>query len=437
MKNSPVEAANAGRKDPPPGVAGWRWGVVWLMFLATLINYMDRQTLGSTARYIKDEFRLTEEDYGWVEFWFILSYALFGIPAGYLADRLNLRWLYAAALLVWSAAGFATGLARDVVLLSLCRLVLGMGEAFNWPCAVSIVRRLIPLESRSLANGIFHSGASAGAILTPLLMLAIVGDRAENWRFLFQVVGALGLVWVVLWLWFVRGPRAEEMSRLPEDALAPAVAPGAVTRPESFLRVLERRQFWITLAVGITVNICWHFYRVWLPRFLDVDLKLSQHNVQLTLMAFYLSADVGSLSAGYLTRRLTYAGASVERSRKVVLLFSSLLCLLSLPAALAPGPAVALPLILLVAVGAMGGFPIYFALNQETAPRQTALCLGVTGSVSLLSIAVLTPLVGQLVDRTGSFAPSLIAVGIVPLLGALISFFWPESPAPERGPDQR
>ena len=218
-----------------------------------------------------------------------------------MADRLNLRWLYAAALLIWSAAGFATGLARDVVLLSLCRLVLGMGEAFNWPCAVSIVRRLVPLESRSMANGIFHSGASAGAILTPLLMLASVGDRAENWRLLFQVVGALGLVWVVLWLWFVRGQRAEQMSRLPEDAQAPAVAPGTITRPESFLRVLERRQFWITLAVGVTVNICWHFYRVWLPRFLDVDLKLSNHDIQLTLMAFYLAADVGSLSAGYLT----------------------------------------------------------------------------------------------------------------------------------------
>jgi ACS family hexuronate transporter-like MFS transporter len=407
-------------------VARWRWGVIWLMFLATLINYMDRQALGSTARYIKDEFGLTEETYGWVEFWFILSYALFGIPAGYLADRLNLRWLYAAALLVWSAAGFLTGLATDVVMLSFCRLVLGMGEAFNWPCAVSIVRRLIPLESRSLANGIFHSGASAGAILTPLLVLVLVGDRAENWRLLFQLVGALGLVWVVLWLGFVRGERAEVMSRLPEDASIPEHGPDAVPEPDSFLRVLERRQFWITLAVGMAVNICWHFYRVWLPRFLDVDLKLSQHDIQLMLMAFYLSADVGSLSAGYLTRRLTYAGTSVERSRKIVLLLAALLCLASLPAALATGPTIALPLILLVGVGAMGGFPIYFALNQEAAPRHTALCLGVTGSVSLLSIAALTPPIGLLVDRTGSFALSLIAIGFVPLIGALVGLSWPE-----------
>src|SRR5262249_30807700 len=155
--------------------------------------------------------------------------------------------------------------------------------------------------------------------------------------------------------------------------------------PSSFVAVLRSRAFWITLAVGIAVNICWHFYRVWLPRFLDVDRKLSQQEIQLALIGFYLAADLGSLTAGYLTRRLTDACYSVERARKVVLLAAASLFTLSLPAALAPSPWLAFPLTLLVAVGAMGGFPIYFALNQEAAPRHTALCLGVTGSVSLLA----------------------------------------------------
>src|SRR3954468_6784400 len=103
------------------------------MFLATMINYMDRQALGATSAFIKEDFRLTEEGYGWVEFWFGIAYGLFQIPAGFLSDRLPLRWLYAGALLLWSAAGFATGLAGDVVMLMACRVVLGMGEAFNWP----------------------------------------------------------------------------------------------------------------------------------------------------------------------------------------------------------------------------------------------------------------------------------------------------------------
>jgi len=121
-------------------IASWRWGIVWLTFLATTLNYMDRQTLQSTATYIKADFGLDEEGYGWISFWFSLSYGLFQFPAGFLADRWNLRRLYVAALLVWSAAGFMIGMSDTVLMMSACRFVLGLGEAFNWPCAATIVR---------------------------------------------------------------------------------------------------------------------------------------------------------------------------------------------------------------------------------------------------------------------------------------------------------
>src|SRR5947207_4489562 len=197
----------------------WRWGVIWLMFLATMLNYMDRQTVGSLSKSIMAEFSLTEQGYGWLEFWFGLSYGLFQVPAGFLADRMHLRWVYAGALLVWSAAGFATGLADSVVVLMACRVMLGVGEAFNWPCAVGIVRRLIPLESRGLANGIFHSGASIGAVLTPLVVLVVVGEQGENWRLVFQLIGGAGLLWAVLWF--------SSLSRVHTEAFARQPAPGA------------------------------------------------------------------------------------------------------------------------------------------------------------------------------------------------------------------
>src|SRR5262245_57117506 len=113
-------------------IAAWRWGIIWMLFLATTLNYMDRQTLQSTATYIQQEFNLNEEGYGWIAFWFSLSYGIFQFPAGFLADRWNLRGLYVSALLVWSAAGFMIGLSDTVVMMSACRFVLGMGEAFNW-----------------------------------------------------------------------------------------------------------------------------------------------------------------------------------------------------------------------------------------------------------------------------------------------------------------
>src|SRR5690242_12014472 len=106
----------------PVPIPAWKWQVVWLMFLATMICYMDRQTIGSTSSYIMKEFQLNEEGYGWVAFSFGISFAIFQLFAGSMADRLNLRWLYAVALLVWSAAGFFTGFAQTVGLLMACRV---------------------------------------------------------------------------------------------------------------------------------------------------------------------------------------------------------------------------------------------------------------------------------------------------------------------------
>ncbi|MBY0522686.1 MAG: MFS transporter [Gemmataceae bacterium] len=403
----------------------WRWGVVWLMFLATLINYMDRQVLGSTNEHIKNEFGLNEEGYGWVEFWFGLAYGLMQVPAGYLADRLNLRWLYAGALLVWSAAGLFTGLAQTVAILMACRVLLGLGEAFNWTCAVGIVRRIIPLESRSLANGIFHGGASIGAVLTPLLVLAVVGPGGENWRLVYQLIGALGLLWVVLWFWCIRGPNAELISRPTVDPIAAGTEqPGESSG--SFRHVLMLRTFWITMAVSITVNFCWHCWRIWLPRFLKVDLHFSQTDIQYILMAFFVAADVGCMGAGWLTRRLTHAGYSVERSRKIVLVITSLMCTAALPAVLIVQPWLSLALVLVVAAGAMGGFAIFFSLSQEISARHTSLCLGILGSTAWIIIAILTPVVGRLADELGTFGPSMIAIGFVPLVGAMIGLLWPE-----------
>jgi len=412
----------------PPTIEPWRWGVIWMLFLATLINYMDRQTLGSTSKHVMKEFGLTEQGYGWIEFWFGISYGLMQFPAGYLADRLNLRWLLAGALLVWSAAGFATGLAQTVTMLMACRVLLGIGEAFNWTCAVGIVQRVIPLESRSLANGIFHSGASIGAVLTPLLVLNLVGRNGENWRLVFQIVGALGLVWAVLWFWCLRGERAAVVCQQPDEAPA-AAAKDTNATGVSFLQVLGMRTFWITMVVSITVNFCWHCYRIWLPRILEVDLHLSQEEIQYMLMAFFVAADLGCMGAGWLTRRLTRAGLSVARSRKIVGVITALFCTLSLPAALIMEPRITLPLILLVSAGAMGGFVIFFSLSQAIAVQHTSLCLGILGSTAWIIIAVSTPYVGMLADRLGGFAPTLAVIGFVPLVGAIIGLWWPE-PAP-------
>src|SRR3982750_3601471 len=126
-------ADSASLKAPIPR---WKWGVVVMMLFATVINYLDRQAMGNLSSFIKKDFDLNEKGYGTLEAIFGYSYAAFLVIAGFLADRFSLRWLYAGALLVWSAAGFATGFVGTLLELQLCRAILGAGEAFNWPVAV-------------------------------------------------------------------------------------------------------------------------------------------------------------------------------------------------------------------------------------------------------------------------------------------------------------
>ncbi|HYV36277.1 MAG TPA: MFS transporter [Gemmataceae bacterium] len=427
--NQSIQVAQPSAKPPAQHepIASWRWGIVWLLFLATTLNYMDRQTLQSTATYIIKDLQLDEEGYGWIAFAFNVSYGLFQFPAGFLADRWNLRRLYVAALLVWSAAGFMIGMSDTVLMMSACRFILGLGEAFNWPCAATAVRRVIPHEARGLANGIFHSGASMGAIITPFLVLAIVVKAGLNWRVVFQVVGALGLVWAALWYWCLRGPRASVVTH-------PTTSEGDIDlhRPtfaeefRSFTTLMNLRIFWITFVVSLTINFCWHFYRDWLPRFLDRDLRFDSEEIQWSLMAYFLGADLGSLSAGYMTRKLTHWGFSLERSRKIVLMAAALLCVLSTPAVLANDAWVTMTLIVLVGAGSLGCFPIWLTMTQELSGRHTAVCIGFFGTTGWIAIAASSPLIGKLVDQIGTFGPCLIVVGFVPLIGAVGALWWPE-----------
>ncbi|MFO0810378.1 MAG: MFS transporter [Gemmataceae bacterium] len=460
--------------DPLPvtsRVASWKWGVVWLLFLATVINYMDRQTIGVLSGPIKTAFtsdqsslalgglfeetpradtgkrHLSEGGYGWIEFAFGFTFATFQFVAGSLVDRSSLRWCYAGALVLWSAAGFLTGLATTVEILILCRIVLAVGEAFNWPCAVSSVQRLLPREQRSLANGIFHSGASIGAIVTPLLVLSMVGRSGAGWQTVFFVVGGGGAVWAVLWLAYLRGERAAIIDH-------PAGGEANVAPADTFRELLCRPQLWIAIAVGVCVNICWHFCRVWLPRYLDVDLhfsfkgtdtvmatvplpwgewKLSPADVGLLIQSgFYVAADLGSLTAGYVTRRIIHAGVPVERARKVVQLGTAALCLFTVPAMYAANPWVTIPLLYVVAAGSMGGFANYFALTQEVSPRRTAQVLGLTGAAAWYTVASLNPIVGGIADNIKTFVPLFMAVGVVPLVGACVGLLWRKQTAAAR-----
>ena len=199
VRGTSTRASSGVSTGSPIGApAFWAWGLCWLMFASTVLNYMDRQAIALVGPQIKAQFALDNRGYGWVMAAFQLTYAFFQLPAGYLVDRWNVRRTYATAVLWWSCAGIATAFAPTLALLMVFRALLGMGESFNWPCALRVTSGVLPPADRSLGNGIFNSGAAIGAVLTPLIVTPLAVHL--GWHYPFLILGFGGLLWVAAWI---------------------------------------------------------------------------------------------------------------------------------------------------------------------------------------------------------------------------------------------
>jgi MFS transporter, ACS family, hexuronate transporter len=154
---------------------------------------------------ISREFGLNQTQYGNVEAVFGYAFAAGSLVFGWLADRVSLRWLYALVLALWSVAGFVTGFVKSYDELLVCRMLLGFFEAGHWPCAIRTTRMLLDARQRSMGNGLLQSGASLGAIITPLIMQALMTSEQGSWRLPFLVVGGVGMLWLIPWFVLLRG----------------------------------------------------------------------------------------------------------------------------------------------------------------------------------------------------------------------------------------
>ncbi len=189
-----------------------RWGIVGLLFTASLINYLDRAAISFALPLISRDFHLTPETKGLLLSSFFWSYALMQIPIGWCADRFNLRWLYAGAFALWSLAQGLTGLAESLAVLIGFRILLGVGESIYLPGGTKIVSVLFPPEERGLPSGLFDFGTRTGLVLEGILVPWLL--VRNGWRHTFLLLGFAGLLWIIPWLLvFPRRMRAAERAR--------------------------------------------------------------------------------------------------------------------------------------------------------------------------------------------------------------------------------
>src|SRR6266436_5004968 len=190
-----------------------KWRLCLLLFLATTLNYLDRQTMSILAPILQKEMHLNNADLGWLFAVFYYAYTFSQMAVGPILDRSNLRWAFAWAVFLWSLVSVLTGLANGFLALLIFRLSLGVVESANWPAGMRVMARMLEPRERALGNGIFTSGTSVGALVAPGLVLGI--SAVFGWRWAFVLIGSLGAVWICVWILMTRDRGLDPIWREP------------------------------------------------------------------------------------------------------------------------------------------------------------------------------------------------------------------------------
>ena len=392
----------------------WKWWICGLLLCASAINYMDRQTLANAAVRITRQFQLSQEQYGNLELGFGWAFAVGSLIFGFLADRFPVRWVYPIALLLWSAMGFATGMVENYGGLLACRTLLGLFEAGHWPCAVKTTQLLLEPADRSMGNSVLQSGTSIGAIITPLMMRGVLTPEPGSWRVAFQVVGAIGLAWIVAWFAMIR---KGQLDAAPARSADP---PSGRTVRE----VLFSRQMLVIVIVVALINTSWQLLRAWMPKFLQEGKGFGEREVLDFTAIFYIATDLGVLGAGALTLWLNRRGMTVFNARCVGFLCCASMAAISLFVLVLPKGRLLLAALLFIGAGALGVFGIYHAFTQDLTRRHQGMVTGVAG-VAAWALSPAHKYFGRLVDKTGSFDLGFAAAGCLPMVALIcIWLFW-------------
>jgi ACS family hexuronate transporter-like MFS transporter len=406
----------------------YRWWICGLLFLATTINYIDRQVIGILKPMLQTQFGWSEIDYSDLVFAFQLAYAIGFLFAGRVMDTLGTKKGYALALTVWSLAAMATawaavfgaGFAAVLAVFGLqysasvagflaARFVLGLGESGNFPASIKTVAEWFPRSERALATGIFNAGTNVGAILTPAIVPFVAVRFGWEWAFLGT--GAIGLLWLVAWWAMYEHPdrhervSAAELAHIRSD---PADAPAAVP----WAALLGHRQAWAFAVAKALTDPIWWLYLFWMPDFFSRNYGLSLLQLGPPIIVIYLVADVGSVGGGWLSSSLIRRGWSVNAARKTAMLVCAIAVVPIVAASGVRSMWGAVALISLAAAAHQGWSANVFTLTSDMFPRQAVgSVVGIGGTAGAIGGMVIAKITGYILQTTGSYLPVFIIAG--------------------------
>lgn len=434
-------------------IKGLRWWIIALIALATVINYIDRQALGVLwPEMAVDLFPDNTEDerkefYAWISIVFVFSYAFGQAIFGKIFDWVGTRIGFALSIGVWSIATALHAFARGVVSFSIFRAILGIAEAGNWPGATKNNAEWFPTNERAFAQGIFNSGAAIGGIVAiPLIGLLTI---YFSWQAIFIVVGLTGLVWLVPWLIFVKGPpkshqwlTEEERQYIlsgQQDSEVDADDDDNEEYNPTTAEMLGHKESWGVIIASAVIDPIWWLFVFWIPIYLSEVYGMDVKTIAIYGWVPYVGAMLGAWFGGLLAQNRIKVGWTVDKTRKLVI---TLGCVIMLPALLAmtnPGaPEVAVIIMAVILFGFQTAIGNVQTLPSDLFGKKTVGTLaGLAGMAAKLAVAGLTYLIPWL-TLGGNYTPAFIIGAALALLA--IASIWILCPTIEplkpKGPEK-
>jgi len=387
-------------------VSKLRWGILAMLFAATVLNYVDRQTLSILASEVQKDLGIDDLGYARIVQYFLIAYALSYLGAGWITDKLGAKLTLTLFLGWWSLANMATGWVRNAAELGFARLMLGVGEPGVYTAGPKAVAEHFPAQERGFAIGVYTAGAMIGATIAPPLIAWLA--LQYGWRAAFVATGAAGFVWLAAWLLVYRSPDGAEPARTKESI--------------EWGTILRDRGVWGLALARMIADPVWYFYLFWFPKYLTDERGMGLVQVASLAWIVYLAADLGSIGGGWFSGRLIRAGTAPARSRLIAMTCAAAIApigmLISLQPAIAPT----------LALGALVAFAhLVFQINigvlvVDVYPmRHVATVFGLIAAGSALGGFVSTQLVGQLAS-THAYGGIFLLMGMLHPIALLVAW---------------
>jgi len=397
-------------------VSGLRWYIAVILFLATVICYIDRLTISILAPVIKIDLNLTNVEYAAITTWFLISYSVFQSVFGGIYDKYGTRKVFSYAIVIWSVSAMLHAVARGFRGFAFYRFLLGVGEAGNWPGSIKSIAEWFPAKQRAFGLSIVNTGAALGSVLAPPLIAFL--QIKYGWKTTFIATGAMGFFWLILWLLIYRKPSEHKWLTQKEREFIQTDEPDLPLNTNdipkrTWKELLKLKQVWGIILARFFGDPIWWLYLIWLPSYLYDVRGFSIKDIGTFAWLPFLASGVGSLTGGWLSGYLIGRGKSVNFSRKIAIILPTFLMVLGIGAIYAPTAMGALLLMSLV----LFGFQFwvnnvqtlasdYFSINEVgrvTGMAQTGAGFGAI---------TFTMLIGWIVDHY-SYSPVLVIGGIL------------------------